>query len=145
MKLSSVIAISAVILTITASVQTHKCLNEFQKPVDWLIALRVHGPAGPRKYIVMDSTSKQWRDTTETELVKPIFDQINVLNDYVGAWNDQPPLDTGKKFSSSYAHAKGVLAYSPTKKSGLYYMHSIPKSAGRSTIFLQAAASTVRV
>jgi hypothetical protein len=90
-------------------------MNEFQQSVDWLIALRVHGKAGPRKYVVMDSANKVWRDTTETALVKPIFDQINAKTDLVGAWNDQPPLDTGQTYSTSYAHAKGVLAYSQGK------------------------------
>lgn len=104
---------------------SYSCMNEHQQPVDWMIALRVHGKAGPRKYVVLDSTNKKWRETTETALVGPIFGQINAKKDLVTAWNDEPP--TGKSVSTSYAHAKGVLAFSTKQNSGLYYMHSIPK------------------
>lgn len=90
-----------------------------------MIALRIHGPAGPRKYIVMDSKNKSWRDTTETELVKPIFSQINANTDLVTAWNDEVP--DGKKSPVSFAHSKGLIAFSKTSNSGFYYMHSIPK------------------
>jgi deoxyribonuclease II len=103
----------------------YSCLDENQKPVNWFIALRVRGPANPRLYVIMDSSNKTWRETEETALVKPVFDQVNAITDLVSAWNDQPP--TPKSPSITFAHSKGLIAYSRKNKSGVYYMHSIPK------------------
>ena len=97
-------------IAILISTTNSQCLNEKQKPVDWFIGLRIHGPSYPRKYIILDNTSKIWRETEETILIKPIFDKINGLKHQVAAWNDQPPTNATPP-STSYAHAKGVVYF----------------------------------
>jgi len=115
----------AIILSLSQSLSAYSCLNEKQQKVEWFIALRVHGSAGPRSYMILDSVDKNWRETTETELVRPNFERINAVEDLVNAWSDQPPV--GAPNSQSHAHAKGLIVFNKILGEGLYYLHSIPK------------------
>ena len=87
-KLFASYLVLLVTLLLSSALST-SCLNEHQQPVTWFIALRIRGPANPRKYVIMDSLNKVWRDTEETLLVKPNFDQISAKDDLVAAWNDE--------------------------------------------------------
>ena len=107
-------------------INTHSCLNEKGQQVEWFVALRITGPADPRRYAIFDSLdSSSWRETTETILAKQLLDQVDARLDLVAAWNDEPP--NGHEVSITHAHAKGVLTFNVSKNSGFYYMHSIPK------------------
>jgi len=53
---------------------THSCLNEKGQQVEWFVALRITGPADPRRYAIFDSLdSSSWRETTETILAKQLL------------------------------------------------------------------------
>jgi len=113
------------IFTVPLTARKVVCLNERQDEVDWFIAIRINGPVSPRRYAIMDSKLRKWRETTEVELLKPIFTQIKAIDDMVISWNDEPPKEV--RPGDMYAHAKGFIAFNRESETGFYFMHSIPK------------------
>ncbi len=95
------------------------CLNHRGKPVDWLVALRVHNS---RTYLVYDEASGVFESTDES-LLEWNTKQLSLANHNLLMWNDQPVDGTG---SSSKAHSKGFLHFEDAKSSGLLFVHSIP-------------------
>lgn len=114
-----------IISLILAQVFSHTCLNEKGQRVDWFISLRWNGYKQPRKYLIMDSSDKNWRWTSEEALIKPLFQNLNANSERVYAWNDQPPI--AYEPSTSYAHSKGLITYSAESNEGFFLSHSIPK------------------
>jgi hypothetical protein len=102
------------------------CNDEQRNPVDWFVALRLKsGTSGQRVYIIMTNQSKQqWNFADESEIIAPLFNQVD-LNVHKGVfWNDEPT--NGKKPSTTYAHDKGMLFFDPKDKTGVLINHSVP-------------------
>lgn len=107
------------------SLSAPHCLNEKGEYVSYFMAIRFNPSVHPRDYIILDSKSKVWRKVNEKDFLPKIFGQVNLKEDTVTAWNDEPP--SGRLVGTSYAHSKGLIALSSSGKKGFFLSHSIPK------------------
>lgn len=123
-RIAKLILLSLCLLFQLSKTAPH-CLNEKGQYVSFFMAIRFHPSKDPREYIILDSKSKKWRKTTESELLPKIFGQVDLKQDQVTAWNDEAP--NGKCASSTYAHSKGIIAISSSGRKGFFMSHSIPK------------------
>lgn len=119
-----------------------QCLNQAGQPVNWWLSIKYPNSmtnASPRfAYIDSNSASGAWTitstllDADNTCLTRTI-NAINGLakaNKNVVIFNDQKP--TGQ-MDSNGAHAKGIIGWDSSSKTGVYIMHSAPNYPSVST------------
>ena len=107
------------------------CLDEDGKPVDrWLSVKQNNSP----KYYVYEEDSSSFEkssyslDQDKNGMIMATMYQLyggslNFTDVVYAMYNDEPPPDSSA--SSSYAHAKGVIA--TNSKQGFWLFHSMPK------------------
>lgn len=116
--------VALTLLSISPVCLTYSCRNEKDEKVDYLLALRVYGNKGDRKYQIMDSKRPSWRVVKESDLFERLLAPIEPAYSRIMAWNDNPPGSS--RGSSSFAHSKGFIAVSKLTDEGIVVSHSIP-------------------
>lgn len=110
---------------------SQSCLGEGGKPVDWWVVLKTTKTSGYGYYdSTMDKTASAFKVTyvpftTTQGPVARTLTQINILkNMEATAWSDQPPDGNA---GSTYAHSKGLIAFSRNNRKGFAIEHSLPQ------------------
>jgi len=122
---------AVLLLFFLISLNGQTCLKSTGEGVEWWVILKVPPKIGKVGYGYYDSKMRTGKfiyydskvDAGATALTKTL-ELINNNNLEHVAWNDEKPSG---ETSSTYAHSKGLIAYSLQAAKGFLISHSIPK------------------